>query len=466
MYKNESLVQLPDGEYILTLPPELEIYAANAGSQNNGTQHYPWREHYAERGIDPDFGDYAKNHELDQNLLMDLGVNGIRYDFLAISKCSYISESGLVIKWDEVNRAIDEMISYLNRDMKVALTLWHWDYPEGGGDWTDENMVHIFTFYQSQVLPHLQSRLKKELGKELHEAIPVMIILNEPLVYSGNTNITGIMPPYNKFNFSKYKQSTLSLAQVTKQCLELIHSIDNQVKVGTANNISNYDLYPAPTYVGQGLNSRIRKTFLWHDTEMLYNMMTLSEEERKQSVLRLFGRMIQLPSIDNPMDIVTFNFWHSREVDWRFRQNGRVVWPSVYGWNLDPRGYLTVLRMLHKMYPGKEIMVTEVGCHFDNLDDDIHRMNYFGLILLATTMAMREGINVSTVCLWSLIDNLEWQEGVSHSGVIRIEDDGSRTALPSAQFIKNLILTRTLQVPEYWVQYLNGETELLVHQDS
>jgi len=79
------------------------------------------------------------------------------------------------------------------------------------------------------------------------------------------------------------------------------------------------------------------------------------------------------------------------------------------GWGINKTGMLNALRMVHKRYQ-IPILVTESGTCFDVNEGECARTKQLLWMLDNVATAISEGIDVFGVCVWTLVDNLEWGE--------------------------------------------------------
>jgi len=94
-------------------------------------------------------------------------------------------------------------------------------------------------------------------------------------------------------------------------------------------------------------------------------------------------------------------------------------------------------------------MVTENGGAFpDEIDgDQVHdpeRTDYYFQHISACADAINEGIDLRGYYCWSLMDNIEWAEGLEKRfGIFFVDHQTQkRTAKDSAKFIKELLASR------------------------
>jgi beta-glucosidase len=108
---------------------------------------------------------------------------------------------------------------------------------------------------------------------------------------------------------------------------------------------------------------------------------------------------------------------------------------TAMGWEIDAGGLLEMMRRIHTEYDADlPIYITENGAAFEDPQangqgyiDDPERTAYLESHLEAVRAALSEGIDVRRYCLWSLLDNFEWEHGYSKRfGIVHVDYDTQR----------------------------------------
>ncbi|MCA9243068.1 MAG: beta-glucosidase [Phycisphaerales bacterium] len=117
------------------------------------------------------------------------------------------------------------------------------------------------------------------------------------------------------------------------------------------------------------------------------------------------------------------------------------------GWPIVPDGFFRLLKWLNSRYQGLPVYITENGAACDDKPDaggfvdDQDRIAYLADHLAAIAAARREGVDVRGYYVWSLMDNLEWSEGLSKRfGIIRCDPQSQeRTIKASGHWYREVI---------------------------
>jgi beta-glucosidase len=108
---------------------------------------------------------------------------------------------------------------------------------------------------------------------------------------------------------------------------------------------------------------------------------------------------------------------------------------STMGWEVYPEGFYRVQARL-KPY-GKPVYITENGI---GTDDDEQRCRFIIRSLRETQRAISEGVDVRAYLHWSFQDNFEWAEGFRQKFGLVAMEEGTRNRLPrpSARMFRDI----------------------------
>jgi beta-glucosidase len=119
------------------------------------------------------------------------------------------------------------------------------------------------------------------------------------------------------------------------------------------------------------------------------------------------------------------------------------------GWEIHAPSLLTTLQQTAARLPGVPLYITENGGAFpDELIDgnitDYDRVDYFHDHICAALNAIEQGIDLRGYFAWSLLDNVEWAEGISKRFGIVYLDFETQQRIPklSAHFLRDINLFR------------------------
>lgn len=119
------------------------------------------------------------------------------------------------------------------------------------------------------------------------------------------------------------------------------------------------------------------------------------------------------------------------------------------GWEIHPQSMTTTLQQTSSRLPGVPLYITENGGAFpDKLVDgkvnDQDRISYYHSHISAVADAIDAGVDVRGYFAWSLMDNIEWAEGLTKRfGIVHVDyQTMQRTPKASADFLSALAKAR------------------------
>jgi beta-glucosidase len=113
------------------------------------------------------------------------------------------------------------------------------------------------------------------------------------------------------------------------------------------------------------------------------------------------------------------------------------------GYEYRPQAILYNLKRIHKVFPEKEIFITENGIA---TDDDNERIEFVTDVLTDVHDYLTEHGKVMGYLYWSVLDNFEWDLGYKMNfGLVEVDkNDYSRKPHDSAYWFGNISKTNNL----------------------
>jgi beta-glucosidase len=127
---------------------------------------------------------------------------------------------------------------------------------------------------------------------------------------------------------------------------------------------------------------------------------------------------------------------------------------SDTGWEIYPQGIYEALRTVYEGYRPKELIISENGIALrDRLAEDgqVHdeeRIAFLSRNLASVHRAVQEGMPVSCYSVWSLLDNLEWDLGLSKRFGLVYVDYATLRRVPKSSYRWYGEVVRTGELPE------------------
>ncbi|MFN7088751.1 MAG: glycoside hydrolase family 1 protein, partial [Candidatus Paceibacteria bacterium] len=273
------------------------------------------------------------------------------------------------------------------------LTLHHFTNPgwlADLGGWANSKTVFYFTRFAKKVFDYCA------------QLVDFWISFNEPQIYASQAFWAGRWPPQEK-SISKTARVIFNIISAHKKVYKVLHQENNRAKVGITLNLSCFEPLNKNSFLD-------RLTAAWQD---------------------FFRNHLFLRQIKNRLDFIGLNYYFRNLVQFpcKIVHKNKVV--SDLGWEIYPRGIYKVLKKL-KSY-NLPIYITENGLADSK---DKLRANFIRDHLFWLWQALQEGVDVRGYFHWSLLDNFEWDKGLSpRFGLVEVDyGDFKRTIRKSALF--------------------------------
>jgi beta-glucosidase len=318
---------------------------------------------------------------------------------------------------DFYRRLVDRL---LDRGIRPALTLNHWDIPqaiEDDGGWRNRDAVERFVEYTGLIVDALRDR------------VAWWITHNEPWIVAALGHRLGIHAPGIRDTEAELRVAhhlLLSHGAV----VEAYRASGATAPIGIALNL-------LPTYGQTDAQADARAATLSDGYTNRWYLDPLLRGSYPTDMLDYFGQRFELDwihdgdldRIGQPIDFLGVNYYARRvvrapapgddgEFDWVVRAETTTGIPtSDLGWEMTPETLVDLLVRLKDEYASPPILITENGCALnDTIDEDgaVHdrrRIAYLEGHLRAVEEAIAHGVDVRGYFAWSLLDNFEWAEG-------------------------------------------------------
>ncbi|CAL9563613.1 Bifunctional beta-D-glucosidase_beta-D-fucosidase [Streptomyces sp. enrichment culture] len=382
-----------------------------------------------------DTGDIAVDHyhryRDDVALMADLGLNAYRFS-VSWSRVQPTGRGPAVQRGlDFYRRLVDEL---LDKGIKPALTLYHWDLPqelEDAGGWPERETAYRFAEYAQIV------------GEALGDRVEQWMTLNEPWCSAFLGYGSGVHAPGRTDHVAVLRAA---------HHLNLAH--------GLATSALRAAM-PARNSIALSLNSSVVRPLSRRPEDLLAarKIDDLSGGIFHGPVLHgaypehLFEATApvtdwsyvqdgDLALIHQPLDALGLNYYTPTLVSAADpdapgpRADGHgggdvSPWPAAddvafhqspgeqteMGWTVDPTGLYDLIMRYSREAPGLQLFITENGAAYDDkpgADGTVHdpeRVAYLHGHLSAVRRAIADGADVRGYYLWSLLDNFEWAYG-------------------------------------------------------
>ncbi|ACI19973.1 GH1 family beta-glucosidase [Dictyoglomus thermophilum] len=383
--------------------------------------------------------DHYHRYEEDVELMAEIGLKAYRF---SISWPRIFPEGRGKLNPKGVyfyEKLIDKL---LEKNIKPAITLYHWDLPqalEDKGGWLNRDTAKYFSEYANFMF------------YKFGDVVPIWITLNEPFVSAFLGYAWGWHAPGKK---------DMKGAFVAGHNMLLAHGLAVQAyrdggykgNIGITINVatvypetnSEEDLKAAEKQDAFGNRWFIDPIFKRKYPEIIWRIL---EENNWSFVFPASDFDI----ISSPIDFMGINYYTRNIVAYDKNSHlgvKRVEGPNEHtdmGWEVYPDGLYDILIQLYRDYK-IPIYITENGAAYnDTVEDgrirDINRINYLKEHIKRAYFAIRDGVDLRGYFVWSLMDNFEWAHGYSKRfGIIYVDYNTQKRILKdSAYFYKKII---------------------------
>jgi beta-glucosidase len=371
---------------------------------------------------------------------------------------------------DYYSRLVDELLA---KEIKPALTLYHWDLPqwlEDAGGWPARDTALRFADYAAVVAAALGDRVSNWItvnepwcsaflgyasgvhAPGRHDPAAAIAAVHHLLLGHGYATaaLRTILPPESQIGI------TLNLAAVravngSQADADAVRRVD-----GLANRI-----FLDPLFLGR------YPADVLADLGEVSDFAFVADED-----LAVISQPLDMLGVNyyTPMLVSSYNGSGPRQTaDGHGNPSEGTSWPgcesvafhtqpgptTAMDWGIDASGLVDLLRRIHSEHPGLPLMVTENGAAFDDVIEDdgcVHdseRICYLHQHLSAVHQALSEGVDVRGYFLWSLLDNFEWAYGYSKRfGIVHVDlETQQRRLKDSAYWYRDVIARNGLRLP-------------------
>ena len=331
---------------------------------------------------------------------------------------------------DFYDRLVDGM---LERGIKPAVTLYHWDLPQAlqeRGGWTSRETVARFRDYAAAALEALGDR------------VALWITHNEPWMASFIGHLRGVHAP-----------GLTDLGAALRAAHHLLLSHGSAVEAHRAAGVAGpigitlnlFPTYPATDTPADRSAAKASEGYTnrWFLDPLLraeYPADTVSRFEAAGAALD-FVEDGDMQAIAAPIDFLGVNYYSPRRVaaageefGWRVQpgpESGAPV--TAIGGEVHPAGLTELLVGLRRDYGSVPLYVTENGCALhdtlgrDGRVHDPQRTDFLRGHFEAARAAIEQGVDLRGFFVWSLLDNFEWAMGyVPRLGLVYVDYETQR----------------------------------------
>lgn len=295
-----------------------------------------------------------------------------------------------------------EINALLKAGIKPLVTLHHFSHPqwfEEKGGWTNRESTFYFIRFVRKVVG--------ELGRDVNEYCTI----NEPNVFLNDTYIDGKYPPGHRNDLRSYFKAARNLILAHLNTYNIIHEMRKKMgcsdtMVGIAHHLAYFECADE-----KPLTRLSKKLMNYSFHDIFFHGMVEGHLTFPVGWSRPFGKGIFC-------DFIGVNYYSRHLIhssnnpallfsDIRVEENLPDYRTNDLGWEIYPEGLYEVIKSTYEKYQ-LPIFITENGIPDKN---DTKRARFIYDHLLEVQRLIEDGIDVRRYYHWSLLDNLEWNDG-------------------------------------------------------
>jgi beta-glucosidase len=359
----------------------------------------------------------------DLDLMRELRVESYRFSIawprLLPEGAGRVNEAGV----DFYRRLVEGL---LERGIEPIATLYHWDLPQAlqdTGGWAERHTAARFADY---------ARLAAE---RLGDLVNTWITVNEPWVVAFQGHAHGTKAPGIQ-DWPTAVRASHHLLLGHGLAMRELRAVRPEAKVGIALNLT--PIHPAggtldDRHAARRMDGHMNRWFLDAALAGHYPQDMLDLYQRRLGPLDYIDDE-DLELASSPADFLGVNYYAPIRVG--AAANGTIGAtqgaPSgpttAMGWEVNAGELRELLVRLRDEYGNPPVYITENGASYadgppaDGVVEDLERTAYLEQHIHAVRQAVGDGADVRRYCVWSLLDNFEWEHGYEQRfGIVHVD---------------------------------------------
>ncbi len=417
----------------IKLPKEFLMGSATAatqiegGDRNSNWYHWSLQGKIANNESSITAADHYNRVEEDINLMKTMNHDTYR---MSIEWSRIEPEEG---KWSQegIIHYQNEIKSLIKAGIKPLITLHHFSHPqwfEELGQWTNRDSVEYFLRFTKKIV--------SEIGHDVNEYCTI----NEPNVFVMDTFMDGKYPPGKKDDIVSYFKASKNLILAHLKAYKAIHELRSEMGhddtlVGIAMHLAYFEVFKPK------LLTNISKKLMDYSFHQLFlNGMIEGHLTFPIGLGYPLGKGLYC-------DFLGVNYYSRHLI--HSSNNPSMLFGEVkvqqglpdemindLGWEIYPEGLYKVTKKVYEKYK-LPIYITENGIPDAK---DIKRAKFIYDHMIQIINLIKDGVDVKRYYHWSLLDNLEWNDGYSpRFGLIEVDyNTQERTIRNSGYFYGEL----------------------------
>ena len=351
-------------------------------------------------------GEACKHYELvneDINLLKNLGIKAFRFSI----EWSRVQPVKNQYDQEAIKHYVDKTRKLIENNIEPIITFHHFTTPEwvfNEGSWANNKIVNYFNDYVDKMMQFLPKE------------IIYFNTINEPGIFTFFGYFSTNKFPPGIANEEIFKKASENVINAHKEALKTIKKHNDNSKVGMTHALQEWednDDKELKKYIKYNLEDKFLEASSNDDFIGLqtYTIVRIP----KNILLNIFTPIL-----------LKINFVRQyilpRILQIFAGRNGRIdkdTRTTKMGYEYRPQAVLYNIKRLHKLFPDKDIFITENGIA---TDDDNERIEFVSDVLNDIHNYLDTNNKVIGYLYWSLLDNFEWDLGYQMNfGLVEVD---------------------------------------------
>ena len=374
----------------------------------------------------------CKHYEmLDQDieLLKELGIKAFRFSI----EWSRIEPTEGNYDNVAINHYVEKANKLISNKITPIITFHHFTTPEwlfNKGSWLNPNADEYFDKYVEKLM------------KNLPNEIEFFNTINEPGIFAFFGYFSTNKFPPGIANETKFIQASENIMSAHKKALKTIKKYNQNAKVGMTHALQEWedsDNNKLKAYLKYHLEDKFLDASI--DDDFIGLQTYTIVRFPKNIFLKVFNALL--------LNIGPIRKYILPRIIQIFAgRNGAITSETritKMGYEYRPEAVLYNLKRLNKIYPDKDIFITENGIATDNDDE---RIEFVTTVLKDVHSFQSEHKNVIGYLYWSLLDNFEWDLGYQMNfGLVEVNKETyERVPHRSASWFGNISSSNVLSI--------------------
>ena len=374
----------------------------------------------------------CKHYEMldqDIDLIKKLGIKAFRFSI----EWSRIEPTEGNYDNVAINHYVEKANKLISNKITPIITFHHFTTPEwlfNKGSWLNPNADEYFDKYVEKLM------------KNLPNEIEFFNTINEPGIFAFFGYFSTNKFPPGIANETKFIQASENIMSAHKKALKTIKKYNQNAKVGMTHALQEWedsDNNKLKAYLKYHLEDKFLDASI--DDDFIGLQTYTIVRFPKNIFLKVFNALL--------LNIGPIRKYILPRIIQIFAgRNGAITSETritKMGYEYRPEAVLYNLKRLNKIYPDKDIFITENGIATDNDDE---RIEFVTTVLKDVHNFQSEHKNVIGYLYWSLLDNFEWDLGYQMNfGLVEVNKETyERVPHRSASWFGNISSSNVLSI--------------------